>query len=231
MEIQIVSQDFNWQWEQAVLASVLYGALWLDKSHYSRWIKSLILESKYAENWIDYISINNHDNKIQYSFTDVNTIITDLPSRQQRRVFEQKTEDWILSMRFAKKLAMMSETKKWEEVRNYFLDLEEKYKLLLKFEQLVLASHDFSRDITKWLLDCWYKEKYINELNIIDNWLKSVELWPLYKESPKNIYSSFITFTKSTISRPVLYDKLELLWFKRIQIDWYEYFKWIKLWQ
>ena len=224
MQLQILNQDFWDENQKAVLCRQFYFELWLDEWNYVRWCKRNITENDFAEEWIDYINYLNN------SITPYFTPYFDTSS-SDGGVFEQKTEDFILSMRFAKKLAILAKTKKWEEVRNYFLDLEEKYKLLLKFEQLVLASHDFSRDITKWLLDCWYKEKYINELNIIDNWLKSVELWPLYKESPKNIYSSFIAFTKSTISRPVLYDKLELLWFKRIQIDWYEYFKWIKLWQ
>ena len=218
MQLQILNQDFWDENQKAVLASDLYSELSWDFSNYWRWAKASIIEDKYSIQHKDWISSSHGD-------------LTE--------------QDYILSLEFAKVLAMQSRTKKWNEVRRYFIEIEKEYIKQLQQNKIESFEH-FSLQMDKWLEinnDSFWeslkniKKKFLIKANIdnlVNDWLENndnIIQWPLYKESPKNLYSSFITFTKSTISKPVLYNKFELLWFKRIEVDWYEYFKWIKLWQ
>jgi phage antirepressor YoqD-like protein len=83
----------------AISAKALYEALELDLSHYARWTQMNIVENQFASNHEDWegFAIMANGNS---------------------------TTDYMLSIPFAKKLSMMVQTFKGEEVRNYFIECE-----------------------------------------------------------------------------------------------------------
>lgn len=86
-------------------AKALYEVLELNPTHYSRWCKKNILENAYAAENVDF---------------------TPLAMEGERN--PNPTTDYKLSASFAKKLAMASNSKRGDEVRNYFVAVEERLK-------------------------------------------------------------------------------------------------------
>ncbi len=99
--IHIDTAQFGDQEVQAVSAKQLYEFLELSKRHYSRWFDSVIIHNPFALEWEDYI-------------------ITSQP-------WDVKP-DAIITIDFAKRISMRSDSKKWEEVRKYFIQVEKSYK-------------------------------------------------------------------------------------------------------
>ncbi len=98
----LIISEVIWGWEvRAVNAKDLYEFLWLNKSHYWRWIEKSIIWNDYAIEWEDYILWNDIDGE---------------------------SSNLILTVDFAKKIAMRSNSEKWEEVRKYFLECEKRAK-------------------------------------------------------------------------------------------------------
>jgi anti-repressor protein len=91
-------------------AKKLYDFLEMDKSHYSRWVKSNILENQFAEENIDY-----------WAFA----------IDGERDFNPNPTQDFKLTAHFAKKLSMKGNSTRAEEAREYFTRVEEKIKQLL----------------------------------------------------------------------------------------------------
>ena len=91
-------------------ARKLYDFLEMDKSHYSRWVKSNILENQFAEENIDY-----------WAFA----------IDGERDFNPNPTQDFKLTAHFAKKLSMKGNSARAEEAREYFTRIEEKTKQLL----------------------------------------------------------------------------------------------------
>lgn len=91
-------------------ARKLYDFLGMDRSHYSRWINSNILENQFADENVDYwrFAIDGE---------------TPTGGKIQR-------EDFKLTAHFAKKLSMKGNGAKAEQAREYFTRLEEKTKEL-----------------------------------------------------------------------------------------------------
>ena len=81
----------------------LYNFLELDKSNFSRWTKLNILKNNYAEENVDYITF------------DVN-------------IEGNIVKDYKITSDFAKKLSMTSNSKRGEQARNYFIEVEKKLK-------------------------------------------------------------------------------------------------------
>ena len=81
----------------------LYEFLELAKSQFSRWSKSNIINNPYAEENIDYIGFD----------IDVEGNIV---------------RDYKITSDFAKKLSMTSNSKRGEQARNYFIEVEKKLK-------------------------------------------------------------------------------------------------------
>lgn len=90
-------------------ARKLYDFLGMDKSHYSRWVKSNISGNQFAEENIDY-----------WAFA----------IDGERDFNPNPTQDYKLTAHFAKKLSMMQKNERGEEAREYFTRLEEKTKEL-----------------------------------------------------------------------------------------------------
>lgn len=84
--------------KQAVSARELYEKLGFDLSQWSRWYKKNITENKFA--------IKNQD----YAELDTTS----------------RTQDFALSLDFAKRLSMMARTETGEQIRNYFIEVEKR---------------------------------------------------------------------------------------------------------
>ncbi len=90
--------------QQAVDAKDLYLALGLNIAHWARWSKQNIQDNPFALEGTDY------------------EVYTSVVNTQGGR----PTLDYMLSIGFAKKLAMQVRTEKGEQVRDYFLECEHK---------------------------------------------------------------------------------------------------------
>lgn len=150
-------------------ARKLYEFLGLDVGNYARWVKSNIVNNKFAEEGIDY-----------YAFT----------INKERG--GQASVDYRLSASFAKKLAMTSHTERGEQARKYFVKveeilkekaLEEKRRLPSNYKQALQALIDQLDENEKLEednsrleveLDCskqWYTIKRVAKINDIE-WSK-----------------------------------------------------------
>ena len=89
--------------KQAVSARELYLFLDYNISHWSRWSKKNIVDNQFALNLTDYVG-----------FTQM--------------VNGNIVNDYALTLDFAKKIAMMANTKRGEDARNYFIECEKKAK-------------------------------------------------------------------------------------------------------
>lgn len=88
-------------------SKALYEFLQLEPSQYSRWCKTNLLENEFAEEGTDWGLL---DTDVEYS------------GRGQRA-----TNYW-LTIAFAKKLCMLSKSERGEQARNYFIEVERRYK-------------------------------------------------------------------------------------------------------
>lgn len=137
---------------QAVQCSQLYNALGLNPDNYTRWIRKNILNNVFAETGTDYLPLSplkdgirnknttltqpNEEirNSTPQLFTQNEEIRTNRntltrPNGEIRQTLRQKRNrsrsmDFILTLDFAKKLAMMTRTAQGESVRRYFLHCE-----------------------------------------------------------------------------------------------------------
>ena len=132
--------------------SQLYNALGLNPDNYTRWIRKNILNNVFAEIGTDYLPLSplkdgirnknttltqpNEEirNSTPQLFTQNEEIRTNRntltrPNGEIRQTLRQKRNrsrsmDFILTLDFAKKLAMMTRTAQGESVRRYFLHCE-----------------------------------------------------------------------------------------------------------
>jgi len=95
--------------QKRTTAKKLYLFLGLDKSQYSRWTKSKILNNQFAERNIDYWILDS----------DVEALDNDVETDNDNPV--NKSRDYKLSATFAKKLAMGTNNERGEEARDYFI--------------------------------------------------------------------------------------------------------------
>lgn len=102
MRLPIIQENKDLQ--QAVDAKDLYEALGLNPTQWARWSKQNIQENPFALKGMDY------------------GVYDSMANTQGGR----PTVNYLLSIAFAKKLAMQVRTEKGEQVRNYFLDCERK---------------------------------------------------------------------------------------------------------
>ena len=100
---ELIKIQTNEQGQQLVSAKELYLGLGLDKTHWKRWSKKNIQENEFfLENdaWVGFATMANGN----------------------------KTQDFAISLDFAKHIAMMARTEKSHEYRNYFIQCEKKLK-------------------------------------------------------------------------------------------------------
>lgn len=88
----------------AVLCSNLYLNSDLDPSNFVRWTNKNVINNKFAVENVDYIVLTRHKDELTKY---------------------KKAKDYILSLDFAKKLAMQVRNESGEKIRNYFLKCEQ----------------------------------------------------------------------------------------------------------
>lgn len=98
-----------------VSAKELYLFLGFDKSQWSRWSKSNIIENKFACENEDYVGV--------------------------RQIVEGNiTSDFAITVDFAKRLSMMAKTEKGEQARQYFIECEKRANKPMTQSELILQS-------------------------------------------------------------------------------------------
>lgn len=101
--ISVQTADFNGSPTQCVSAKNLYEFLGLSKKNFAWWLVQSTSGNEYAIEWEDYIMMTEGVG----------------------------VKDATLTIDYAKRLAMKSGGSKWEEVRNYFLNIEKAYKKVI----------------------------------------------------------------------------------------------------
>lgn len=96
--------------QTAVQCSQLYKALGLDQSNYTRWVQRNIIGDIFAIEGTDYLPLSIPLEEIKQTL------------RQKRK--KAKSLDFILTLDFAKMLAMQTRSQKGHEIRLYFLQCE-----------------------------------------------------------------------------------------------------------
>lgn len=111
--MQLPTIQENNDLQQAVDAKELYQSLGLDITHWSRWHTKNIAENPFATQGVDFVGF-------------------------AMMASGNQTQNYLLSIEFAKKLAMQVRTEMGERIRDYFLECER------KVSQPVVALPDFT---------------------------------------------------------------------------------------
>ena len=109
MSKELIKITTNDEGKQLVSARELHEGLGLNKTNWSRWSKTNIKENEFFTENIDWIGFSRNDENL---------------------LGGRPTEDFVITLEFAKHLAMMARTEKSHEYRNYFLECEKKLKQL-----------------------------------------------------------------------------------------------------
>lgn len=121
--------------KQLVSARELYNFLELEKSNFSRWLKKNITNNDFLIEDEDYVKTDTNVSKDTFSGLVIkDEVNTDLV-------------DFYLTLDSAKKLAMLSRSKKGEQVRQYFLNCEKVAKKIL--QQKTNIAWQEARKLTK----------------------------------------------------------------------------------
>mgnify|MGYP003394724022 CR=1 FL=1 len=105
--IPLVSGSLADQHTPGVSARVLYDFLGLNSAAWARWAKKNIVANPYAMEHVDWEGLQ-----------------LDVENRIDTGGGGRPTQDYVLALDFAKRLAMMTRSTKGEEARHYFLDCE-----------------------------------------------------------------------------------------------------------
>ena len=110
----------------AVQCSQLYRGLGLDESNYTHWVKRNILGNRWAIDGEDYAPLTRSIQRVKETADLCNVMPLKYKPNQYRT--RTKAQDFVLTLDFAKRLAMMTNTVQGEAVRRYFLDCEKQLK-------------------------------------------------------------------------------------------------------
>ena len=119
-----------------VSLKILYGQLGLAKSQYSRWVKKNILEDEFA--------IENEDFK-----------------RVRLNVEGNETYDYLLTLEYAKEIAMMSKGRVGKVVRRYFIYIEEAFTIRNAWNENRISSIIKCKSLVKAIKE--NEGKFINQ--------------------------------------------------------------------
>lgn len=139
--IPVLERAIDRRTKPGVSAKTLYVFLELNAAAYARWTKKNIVNNVYAAEHEDWELFQ-----------------PDVVNPSEGVTAGRPTQDYILSIDFAKRLAMMSRSSKGEEARQYFLDCErramqlpdpvEKYPELRAIRELIIATAEARDEAT-----------------------------------------------------------------------------------
>ncbi len=123
---------------QAVQCSQLYNALGLLPQNYTRWVETYITGDRFAVEGVDYLNLSTHFEEIRsknqtltHQSGEIRTSGNALtqPNVEIRQTLRQrrnraKGKDFILTLDFAKMLAMQTRSEAGHKIRLYFLQCE-----------------------------------------------------------------------------------------------------------
>jgi phage anti-repressor protein len=121
----------------AVLCSQLYKVLGLDETHFNRWLNKNIINNPFAVENEDYTFLSYPNGKIRNKQNSLIRLKEEIskghdpltrPKGEIRKRNRQRTKDFVLSLDFAKHLAMMCRTVQGHFVRVYFIEYEKIHK-------------------------------------------------------------------------------------------------------
>lgn len=102
---------FEHDGRQAVSARELYDMLGFENKNFSRWAKKNITENEFAMEGEDWLKLNDDGVYVLKTKT--------------KEAGGRPTEDYALSIDFAKRISMLARTEKGEEIRRYFVTMEQ----------------------------------------------------------------------------------------------------------
>lgn len=176
--------------KQVVSAKELYEFLGFDKSQWKRWYAKNIEKNTFAAKGIDW---------------EVLDIMSKSPE------MGRPTQDFAITLDFAKRLAMMSRTEKGEQARQYFLEMERKAqnplqnisrldmaKMLLEAETEKVMLAERVEAQTKELQIAAPKVQYYNEVLQSDSLIPTTVI-------AKELGISAVALNKALQSKKVIY--------------------------
>ena len=136
----------------------LYKFLELASGQFARWAKSNIVENKFAEQEVDYEGVD--------TVVEGNNVI-----------------DYELSIEFAKKLCMVSHTKRGEQARQYFIECEKRLKAVNVPHDSYMISDPVERALK------WAEEEKVRQAQV-----KQLE-----EQRPKVLFADSVSVSKTGI--------------------------------
>lgn len=109
---------------QAVQCSTLYNALGLLPNHYTRWVQRHIIGDKFAVEGVDYLPLTHQSGEIRTSGNALTQPNVEIRQTLRQRRNRAKGKDFILTLDFAKMLAMQTRSEAGHKIRLYFLHCE-----------------------------------------------------------------------------------------------------------
>lgn len=111
----------------AVLCSDLFKRLGLETKYFNRWQKKNITNNPFAIENLDFLPLKCTDYTLSNKNNPLNTLKEGLNKNESftKTRNRQRKQDFVLSLDFAKRLAMLCRTKEGEAVRKYFLFCEQ----------------------------------------------------------------------------------------------------------
>lgn len=109
---------------QAVQCSQLYNALGLAENQYLRWINRNIINNPFGIEGEDYILLNSPNVSLRNGQNILTRPNDEIRQTLRQRRNRSRSMDFVLTLDFAKRLAMMTRTAQGESVRRYFLQCE-----------------------------------------------------------------------------------------------------------
>lgn len=103
----LINIQVNEQGKQIVGAKDLYLGLGLNEKNWSRWYPTNIQNNDFFQENIDWVGFLHNDENLKGG---------------------RPTQDFAITLEFAKHIAMMAKTEKSHEYRNYFIECENKVK-------------------------------------------------------------------------------------------------------
>lgn len=109
---------------QAVQCSQLYKALGLLPQNYTRWVETYITGDRFAVEGVDYLNLSTHFEEIRNEKQILTRHNGEIRQTLRQRRNRAKGKDFILTLDFAKMLAMQTRSEAGHKIRLYFLHCE-----------------------------------------------------------------------------------------------------------
>lgn len=176
--VKIQSQEINNELVNSVNAKDLYAFVCKDTTHYSKWIKTNLINNEFFTEGKDYIILASEKNPLG----------------------GRPTQEIIVTLDTAKELAMMTRSQKGKEIREYFIQCEKELrnqnqmKLPQTYKEALLELVKAEEEKEKLLIENKQNQKTIKEQEGI---IKDYDLIHQTRRQKKELRSAFSKNVKS----------------------------------